>query len=94
MRLMQTSGSHQHFPNGHMDVSVFSAVPCVLPAPDALRAFPRRTFPSVSPTPFARRGRFFSSASINTAASTHPSSAPSGHLLPGGEKGFSPSEIF
>jgi hypothetical protein len=68
MRLMQTSGSPRHFPNGHMDVSAFSAVPCVLPAPDALRAFPRHTIPSASPTPFARRGRFFSPTHRNTHA--------------------------
>jgi hypothetical protein len=68
MRLMQSPSSHQHFPNGHMDVSVFSAVPCVLPAPDALRAFPRRTFPSASPTPFARWGRFFLSIQRNIHA--------------------------
>ena len=68
MRLKRTPDAHQHFPNGHMDVSVFSAAPCVLPAADALRAFPRRTFPSASPTSLARRGRFFLSTHRNTHA--------------------------
>jgi hypothetical protein len=59
MRLTRAPGPQPSFPDGRTDVSVFSAVPCVLPAPDALRAFPRRTFPSVSPGSLARRGRFF-----------------------------------
>ena len=33
-------------------------------------------------------------ASFNVVASTRPSSAPSGHLLPEGAKGLCPSEVF
>ena len=53
MRLMQPG-----FPGGHMDVSAFSAAPCVLPAPDGLRVLSCRQTSSASPTSPARRGRF------------------------------------
>lgn len=73
MRLMRARDFHHRFPSGdvrneYAHVSVFSAVPCVLPAPDALRAFPRRTFPSATPTSLARRGRFSLSIHRNTDA--------------------------
>ena len=46
-----------------------------------------------SPQSSPRRGEEANAKSL-LMASTRPSSGPSGHLLPGGEKGLCPSEIF
>ncbi|MBB6188369.1 hypothetical protein HDE77_002739 [Rhodanobacter sp. MP7CTX1] len=64
MRLM-----HNRLPNGHRDVSVLSAAPCVpLSAADAQRAFPSRPLLSASPTSRARMGRFFFPSRLNPHA--------------------------
>jgi hypothetical protein len=89
MRLMRSPG----FPGGHTDVSAFSAAPCVSAA-WMVRARRDGADPLSHPAHLPRTQGALSIASINTTASTHPSSAPTGPLLPNGEKRPCPSEVF